>query len=388
MTGTTENIQELAQQAFSTLQSGKNQQAREIFEGLVSSGRADATIVLGLAHACFRLEDKTSALAAVDSALEMEPTNLRVLLFKADFLEQDGQSRSALEYYQHALALAANHTEMTEDVKQGLQRAEQACARKDREYKTFLEAKLKDDGYKPSRSNLRFQQSIDLIFGEKEVFYQEPRRYYYPGLPQIQFYEREQFAWLNEMEASADKIRNELTEVLAQPETFSPYLQADSNHLGRYDDGLLNSEDWSALYLWEHGKLIKENAQLFPQTIEALKLAPLPEIRGQAPMALFSKLKAETHIPPHNGVLNTRLICHLPIIVPERCGALRVGNEERRWHEGETLIFDDSIQHEAWNHSKEERVVLLFEIWRPELNEEERELVTLLLAAVKEYHHD
>ena len=388
MTGTTENIQEQAQQAFATLQSGRNQEARALFERLISSGRADATIILGLAHACFRLEDKPSALSAIDSALEAEPANLRALLFKADFLEHDGQSRAALEYYQHALALATNSTELTEDVKQGLQRAEQACARKDSEYKTFLNEKLKAEGYQASQTNRRFQQSIDLIFGEKEIFYQEPRRYYYPGLPQIQFYEREQFSWLAEIEARTDKIRQELTEVLARPETFSPYLQADSNHLGRYDDGLLNSEDWSALYLWEHGKLHEENAELFPETIAALEMAPLPFIKGQAPMALFSKLKAETHIPPHNGVLNTRLICHLPIIVPARCGALRVGNEERRWQEGETLIFDDSIEHEAWNHSKQERVVLLFEIWRPELSEEERELVTLLLAAVKEYHHD
>jgi aspartate beta-hydroxylase len=86
--------------------------------------------------------------------------------------------------------------------------------------------------------------------------------------------------------------------------------------------------------------------------------------------------------------LKTRLICHLPIIVPENCGALRVGNEERAWVEGETLIFDDSIQYEAWNTSKEERVVLLFEIWRPELNEEERALITGLLAAVKEYYRN
>ena len=117
-------------------------------------------------------------------------------------------------------------------------------------------------------------------------------------------------------------------------------------------------------------------------------IAPMPVITAQAPMALFSKLTPGTRIPPHNGVLNTRLICHLPIIVPENCGALRVGNEERAWVEGQTLIFDDSIQHEAWNHSKEERVVLLFEIWRPELNEEERQLVTWLLAAVKEFYQE
>ena len=124
---------------------------------------------------------------------------------------------------------------------------------------------------------------------------------------------------------------------------------------------------------------------LFPLTLKAVEAAPLPIIRDQSPMLLFSKLTPGTRIPPHHGRLNTRLICHLPIIVPKNCGALRVGNEQRSWVEGEMLIFDDSIEHEAWNSSAEERVVLLFEIWRPELNEEERRLVTQLLTAVQDY---
>jgi aspartyl/asparaginyl beta-hydroxylase (cupin superfamily) len=63
-----------------------------------------------------------------------------------------------------------------------------------------------------------------------------------------------------------------------------------------------------------------------------------------------------------------------------------VGNEERPWVEGELLIFDDSIEHEAWNDSSHERVILLFEIWRPEISEDERELIRAMLTAVKAYH--
>jgi len=62
-----------------------------------------------------------------------------------------------------------------------------------------------------------------------------------------------------------------------------------------------------------------------------------------------------------------------------------VGNEERSWVEGEMLIFDDSIEHEAWNLSKNERVLLLFEVWRPEITEEERTLITTTFKAVEEY---
>jgi aspartyl/asparaginyl beta-hydroxylase (cupin superfamily) len=65
--------------------------------------------------------------------------------------------------------------------------------------------------------------------------------------------------------------------------------------------------------------------------------------------------------------------------------ALRVGNETRPWREGELVVFDDSIEHEAWNLGKELRVVLLFDIWRPELTERERTLVSATLGAVSRF---
>jgi aspartyl/asparaginyl beta-hydroxylase (cupin superfamily) len=190
------------------------------------------------------------------------------------------------------------------------------------------------------------------------------------------------------VEAATDNIRAELVPIMKDPSKFSPYLRSDTKHLNRDVENLVDSTDWGALFLWDYGRLVPEAATLFPKTIEALKAAPVPVIPGQAPMALFSKLTPGTRIPRHNGLLNTRLICHLPIIVPENCGVLRVGNEERPWVEGELLIFDDSIEHEASNESDEERVIVLFEVWRPELSDEERGLVTSMLAAVKEYYSD
>ena len=252
---------------------------------------------------------------------------------------------------------------------------------------SFLMEKMNAEGITFAPDS-RFQESLDIISGAKDVFYQEPRRYYFPGLPQIQFYEREQFDWVATIESATDDIRSELQTVMSDPSRFSPYLQSDAAHLNKDDKSLINSTDWGALFLWEYGRLVPDIAKLFPNTVKALKAVPLPAIPGQAPMALFSKLTPDTKIPPHNGFLNTRLICHLPIIVPKNCGALRVGNEERPWKEGEMLIFDDSIEHEAWNTSDEERVVLLFEIWRPELNDEERRLITSMLVAVKEYYAD
>jgi aspartyl/asparaginyl beta-hydroxylase (cupin superfamily) len=92
---------------------------------------------------------------------------------------------------------------------------------------------------------------------------------------------------------------------------------------------------------------------------------------------MFSLLRPGARIAPHTGMFNTRLVCHLPLIVPPGC-RFRVGNEVREWEEGKLLIFDDTIEHEAWNDGGEDRVVLIFDIWRPELSERERKEVAAL----------
>ena len=119
-------------------------------------------------------------------------------------------------------------------------------------------------------------------------------------------------------------------------------------------------------------------------SLAALAHAPQPVIPGRAPLALFSRLTPGTHIQPHHGLLNTRLICHLPLIVPDGCG-LRVGAETRSWREGEMLIFDDSFEHEAWNRGASDRTILLFEIWRPDIDVDERAQLTRIFAAIDTY---
>jgi aspartyl/asparaginyl beta-hydroxylase (cupin superfamily) len=115
-----------------------------------------------------------------------------------------------------------------------------------------------------------------------------------------------------------------------------------------------------------------------------LELPPIPRIKRRSPMALISILKPGTHIPPHTGMLNTRLICHIPLVVPPGC-RLRVGCETREVVEGKAMIFDDSIEHEAWNDSDAVRAVLLFEIWRPEISDDERVALTAMFEAVTGY---
>jgi aspartyl/asparaginyl beta-hydroxylase (cupin superfamily) len=293
-----------------------------------------------------------------------------------------------MRYYQLALRLAARAANHPDDVREGLQRAQAACEQLDSEYRDFLLKRIKDEGFDLTSSSLRSRQSLDILFGKSDIYYQQPRRFYFPALPQIQFYEREDFDWVESIEAATGTIRSELQTVLEDTSRFSPYLDSDSTHLPPTGTDLVDNDDWGAYYLWHYGDKNAEAEELCPTAFKALEATPQPDIPGQAPIALYSKLRAKTHIPPHNGMVNTRLICHLPLIVPENCGAIRVGNEERPWVEGELLIFDDSMLHEAWNNSDSERVVLLFDIWRPELTMEERALVTSILTAARHYHED
>src|SRR5690606_15553673 len=141
--------------------------------------------------------------------------------------------------------------------------------------------------------------------------------------------------------------------------------------------------DWGAYFLWKDGHE-QPGAARCPQTMAALANAPLTQIPNRAPSILFSKLAAQTRIPPHTGMVNARLICHLPLRVPEGCG-FRVGNEVREWVEGKAWVFDDTIEHEAWNTSNVDRYILLFDIWRPELTEEERHGVAALCRAIDSF---
>ncbi|WP_157976720.1 aspartyl/asparaginyl beta-hydroxylase domain-containing protein [Parahaliea mediterranea] len=376
--------QALMQQGLAALRQGDGAAAEAAFLQAMAGGQQDASVCLALAFACVNQGKAEAALAAVDDALVREPRNLRALLFKADHLDRMGQSRLALSFYEGALRVAAGLRDIPQDVMQGLQRAQAASDQSAREYADYLMDALQTRGYSAAQ-NSRFAESLDIALGRRSVQLQQPTRYYFPGLPQRYFYEREEFAWVAALEAQTDVIRGELLALMQEAGHFSPYLEGDGHGPQLNDRSNVGNMEWSAHYLWRNGAPVADNLARCPRTAAALEAVPMPMVAGQTPSALFSRLAPGAVIPPHHGVLNTRLICHLPLIVPQDCGQLRVGNEARQWREGELLIFDDSMEHEANNPSQRDRVVLLFDIWRPELSEEERHWVSELLLAVNSY---
>lgn len=375
----------LKQAGLEAIRRGDAAGARTHFEQIVAAGRADALVWLALAVACKALADKSACAAAIDQVLALEPRNVRALIMKGDHFSETGDIPTALPFYRAALKSAATAGQIPAELAKDIRRVDGALKQFAKGYEIFLHERLAQQGFDAGRSSRRFQESLDLLHGKRQLYLQQPQHYYFPGLPQIQFYERSDFPWMQAVEAATGDIRAEAMEVLKDDQAFSPYVTRERKERPQSDQlGMLNNPDWGAFFLWKEGRLVTENAARCPQTLRALEGAPVSRAAGRMPSVLFSLLRPRTRIPPHTGMLNSRLICHLPLIVPEGCG-FRVGNEVRQWVEGQSFIFDDSIEHEAWNDSDSLRVILIFEIWRPELNQEERTLVSAMLEAIDEY---
>jgi aspartyl/asparaginyl beta-hydroxylase (cupin superfamily) len=307
-------------------------------------------------------------------------TNVSALLDRGDAFAT-GDARAAMSFYQAALQ-AARTSAYTDSTTLGrLRAAQEFIQQRATEFQQSLDRAL--TGFRPDNAaaSIRLSHSLEMLKGQREIYPQQPSVFYYPYLAQRQFFEREDFDWVEEFEAATPLIREELLALVNQGADFEPYVQDDPARPKRDFHGLNNNAGWTALYLWKDGKLVEKNARRCPRTVEALRKVPISHIGTRTPAVLFSKLEPGAHIPPHHGMLNCRLICHLPLIVPDGCW-LRVGNETREWEEGKLVIFDDSIEHEAKNPSGEIRIILLFDIWRPELSDAERHGISAIFGAI------
>ena len=334
-----------------------------------------------MAQACNLLGNVIDEEAALQRLLALEPRNLPALILLGELKAKMGDDRAANAFFQAALNQAATTPNVPAAFHPMLNRARDFIGQVQVKFEQHLIDGLKQAGL--TRDG-RVGTAVDMLLGRKQLYLQQPSSFYFPGLPQRQFYERDEFPWLTEIEAAVPEMQAELRAVLADGNDFAPYVEAHADR-PLAANPLMNDPKWGAYYFWRNGEIVPENAARCPVTMQALQHAPMPLIDQRSPIALWSLLKPDTHIQPHHGLLNTRLICHIPLIVPQGC-ALRVSNETRSWREGEALIFDDSFESEAWNKSDATRVILLFEIWRPEISLDERAALTAIFETINDYH--
>lgn len=238
----------------------------------------------------------------------------------------------------------------------------------------------------------RVEQCLRIYLGEHPAPIPDPRQrptfLYFPHIPSQPYYSRARFPWQEILEAATSLICEELRAVLAQPQDLEAFL--GDPEPGQVPQTLLQSSGeqpaaWDAYFFYRHGKRYETHATQCPRTVALLDQLPLTRIRRHAPETLFSVLSPGTHILPHTGVTNIRLVTHLPLVVPPDC-ALRVGGDTHAWQEGQCVTFDDTFEHEAWNRSSETRVVLILDSWNPDLTDAERMAVTALIEAIGDFN--
>jgi ornithine lipid ester-linked acyl 2-hydroxylase len=341
-------------------------------------GRGEAW--LKLAAMCRATSDLDGALAAVTGALRIDPLDFVPLLLKANLLERMGRHAAAGETYGHALA------QLPEAVPPHLAAMVEEARRRHADHVAAAAARIAEAAAAAaaaldSREQRRFERFQSNALRRTRPYHCEPTHFHYPGLREREFHDREDFPWLEALEAATDAVRADLERVMAAERAeLVPYIQYPDDVPLRQWAELNRNPAWTAIHLVRNGVTIDANARHCPAAMALLGRLDQPEITRRGPNAMFSLLAPGAHIPPHTGVANTRLVCHLPLIVPPGCW-FRVGAETREWEVGTAFVFDDTIEHEALNPSAALRVVFIVDTWHPDLSGAERAAVAAVLAA-------
>lgn len=383
---------------FLAIRAHANQRPDEAFDLFSRAARAhpdDAVILANLGTLQRERGQHEAAFASMRRSVELAPQFLGTRLRLAEVLQALGRHAEALPMYFGAimtaqeqgrwLSDATTETELQPLVKHAMR----IVAAGRRQLFTGLLQPLRERH--GGAAIARVEKSLAIYLQDLPAVYpdpaQRPKFLYFPDLPSPRFFDRSLFPWYAELESRTAVIRDEMHKVLAEDSGFEPFLGHVDNGevLGQHLRGDRGPPAWNAFFFQRHGERNEANAGRCPETAAALESTPLCRIRGHAPECCYSVLTPGSHILPHHGVTNTRVVTHLPLVVPGDC-ALVVGGEKREWQEGVCFTFDDTFEHEAWNRSADTRVVVLLDTWNPHLTEIERSALTELVGAIGDFN--
>ncbi|MGH8278439.1 MAG: aspartyl/asparaginyl beta-hydroxylase domain-containing protein [Gammaproteobacteria bacterium] len=380
--------------ATQALAAGKIAQSIGLYQRALALHAEDAGLYKNLGLALRNAGRPQEALTAFETALRLQPQYPMVHLHRAALLEERGQAEQALSGYLAALGqaenlgLVAQREQLPAGLRQGLEHALRVVRAARADYLAQVLQPLR--AQHGDEALARVDRSLRVYLGLEAALPGEPKQrctfMTFQGIPAQGWFERRQFAWFSELEDRTEEIRAELLAVLGSEEGFRPFIQVPREHPGaKYWEALNDSPNWNAFFFYRDGRRFADNCRRCPVTAGLLDQLPLSRVAEHSPESLFSVLKPGAHIPPHTGVINTRLVAHLPLIIPPDCG-LRVNGETRVWQDHECLVFDDTFEHEAWNHSPRTRVVLIFDIWNPYLTAVECEAMRVVVEGIGRFN--
>jgi aspartate beta-hydroxylase len=385
------DLQALNIVALGALRTGRPKRALDLLERALKVDAQDAPTQFHLARAREAAGNLASALEAYAYALRLKPDFHLARLHRAAALERAGDARGALVNFSRALKEAQHEGRWSNaaTTPQGLRPLVEHAVRTVRNGRHELFFGLLEPlAQRCGRDALaRVERCLRIHLLEEPAQYPDPRQQptflYFPDLSACAYLDRSLFPWIADLEGETAVIREELMGVLGsesgRERVFTSAALEQQNLRG-----LAEPPSWTGYYFYRHGERREDNCTMCPRTIRALDALPLARVPAHAPEVLFSVFTPGTQLLAHRGVTNTRLVGHLPLLVPEEC-ALSVGGEVHAWQEGRVVVFDDTYEHEAWNRSARTRVVLIFDLWHPALTEVERIAVSELVVALGEF---
>jgi beta-hydroxylase len=215
------------------------------------------------------------------------------------------------------------------------------------------------NNHSPSTNEQTFQERDDSFLkhlGHKAIHALDS---FYGGFSKVgdkPVHDPSTFPWARRLEDNWTVMRDELDDILQHREALPSFhdIAEDASTISQDDD-------WKTFFLYGYGEKAEENCARCPRTTELIEQVP-----GMT-TAFFSILSPGKHIPPHRGPYKGVLRYHLGLKVPEpaeQC-RIRVDDEVVHWEEGDSMVFDDTYNHEVWNETDGERAILFLDVKRP-----------------------
>lgn len=200
-----------------------------------------------------------------------------------------------------------------------------------------------------------------------KAFFNAHQDLYYKELPPV--YDNSEIPEIQIIEDTFHIIKSELDEVLS-----NPIKKEKAFNKRRY----AKSPNWKQMELMIYGLKYQEKIQLFPKTY-----AILNQLEGVSTI-YFSFLNKNSDIKSHNGDTDAFYRIHLGLKVPGKypdCG-MEVAGLPLSWKEGKCFAFNDIYFHSSWNHTNQERIVLIIDLLRPEFRNQYKKINAGVIATL------
>jgi aspartyl/asparaginyl beta-hydroxylase (cupin superfamily) len=353
---------------------GDSAGAAKLLERAVENS-PDASTLLRLAAVRRALGNHLGALEAAKTASSLAPDDWLALLLLGSLSDALGAAHAGGRAYRAASARAPSEG-LSPQLRQQLAVARRRAAAEEQWRNHLATWQPRGDATAlTSDERARIDEFRLSVLRGSDEHPSVPPLFMLPGLPEREFLDPSDFPGVDTLEAATGVVRDEF---LALAERMAPELSSRLAGLHGPQSEADAPGKWSMIPLIKDGRVVERFAAQCPETMRLFREVDSPDIALVSPSLYFSVVEPHGRIAPHRGLTNARFIVHWPLITPESCG-FRVGEQTREWVPGRALVFDDMTEHEVWNDSDRIRVILIGDLWRPELSRAERAAITQLM---------